>query len=280
MVERLVRRLAAGRSRNRSGGSRPPAEGYRDRASTQTRFFRNEPQLSAVVRAVARTWQPGASLDVLHVGGSIGCEALSFVIAMKELDPRFRLRVLSTDVDVSALEYARRQRYDEEWFRPILGEGGMAESLRAKWFTVHTDQERRQYVPDAALTEHVRFDVLDMRQPEPAPRADVVFCQNVLIHMNSGLAERCLRNVLGLVRAPGLLICAGMDLDLRRVIHDEGLRPVTDSLREIHEAWVSHRTHFREDRGRYYFELEDIDEGRADWLVRYCSIFAKDPVCA
>ena len=57
MVERLVRRLAAGRSRNRSGGSRPPAEGYRDRASTQTRFFRNEPQLSAVVRAVARTWR-------------------------------------------------------------------------------------------------------------------------------------------------------------------------------------------------------------------------------
>jgi chemotaxis methyl-accepting protein methylase len=275
MVGRLVRRLG------RSGVSRPPAEGYRDRASGQTRFFRNEPQLSAVARAVTRTWQPGSSLEVLHVGGSIGCEALSFVIAMQELDARFRLRVLSTDIDLSALEHARRRSYDEEWFRPILGEGGMAESLRAKWFTEHTEQDRRRYVPVAGLAEHVRFDVLDMRQPEPERRADIVFCQNVLIHMNSGLAERCLRNVIRLVRTPGLLVCAGMDLDLKHVIHDEGLRPVTDSLREIHEAWVSHRTHFREDRGRYYFELEDIDESRADWLTRYCSIFAKEPAaCA
>lgn len=253
-----------------------PVGAYRDQMSGTTCFFRNYPQFLALTRAVRAAWPPGTRLDVLHVGGSVGCEALSFIIVMREREPSYELHVLSTDVDGESLEGARSFRYDARWFEPILGEGGSPDEVRAKWFAAHREHDRLVYVPDVRITQRLDFAALDISAPEQTMSADIVFCQNVLIHMDRPLAERCLQNALRLLRSPSLLVCGGMDLDLRSAIRNAGLRPITDSIREIHEAWSSHRFHFRNDRGRHYFELEDLDEARPDWTTRYCSIFAKD----
>jgi hypothetical protein len=102
-----------------------------------------------------------------------------------------------------------------------------------------------------------------------------VLCQNVLIHMTPRLADRALRNSLAMVRRPGLFVCGGMDLGQRASIVQAGLVPVTDSIEAIHDGWVSHREHYRTHRGRYYFELEDLDRSRTDWEMRYASIFMR-----
>jgi chemotaxis methyl-accepting protein methylase len=248
--------------------------------STTTRFFRNYPQLVTVAETVGTVWEPGSTLDVLHIGGSIGCEALSFMIVMEECEPSFELRVVSTDVDVQVLEYGRGFAYDEEMFAPILGEGGAPPELLAKWFAADGARGRRVRVPDPRVSRRLSFAPLDISAPQAGRSADIVFCQNVLIHMSRALAERCLRNVLGLLRSPAVLVCGGMDLGLRSTLRGAGLRPIADRIREIHEAWASHRFHFRNDRGRYYFELEDLDEARTDWVTRYSSIFVKDRACA
>ncbi len=259
-----------------SGGLRAARTGYRHEMSGTTRFFRNYPQLLALTRAVASIWPAGRELDVLHIGGSVGCEALSFAIVMKERLPGYRLRILSTDVDARALEYGRRAQYSPEWFEPILGEGGVPDGVRAKWFAARRADGRPVYLPDPQLTESLTFGVLDLGAPNRALRADILFCQNVLVHMESALAARCLDNALDMLRSPALLVCGGMELDLRAAIRGAGLRPVTDSIREIHEAWASNRHHFQHERGLYYFELEDLDDRRPDWVTRYASIFVKD----
>jgi hypothetical protein len=258
------------------GDRRGAGGGYRDEMSGTTRFFRNHPQLLALTRAVASIWPAGSELDVLHVGGSVGCEALSFAIMMKEREPGYSLRVTSTDVDGKALEYGRRSRYSAEWFEPILGEGGMPADTRARWFTVESQDGQPVHAPARQVAESLTFAFLDIASPARAITADIVFCNNVLVHMERPMAERCLQNVLRMLRSPALLVCGGMDLDLRPSIRSAGLRPITDSIREIHEAWAANRHHYRHDRGAYYFELEDLDERRPDWVTRYASIFVKD----
>ena len=110
-------------------------DGYREQLSTNTRFFRNYPQLAALARTVAVNWPAAASLDVLHVGGSIGCEAISFLIAMHEFQPAFQLRVVSTDFNPATIEEARQLRFREPYFTPIYGgEGSNPNGWREKWF--------------------------------------------------------------------------------------------------------------------------------------------------
>jgi hypothetical protein len=195
---------------------------------------------------------------------------------MKETDPSYDLKVLSTDRDAGSLDYGRKLAYDAEWFTPILGEGGNQDRLRDRWFTVHETEGKKVYMPSNAATKGLSFERFDISEPQVKLNADIIFCQNVLIHMKPKLAEKCLRNVLNILKSPSVLVCAGMDLDLKGVIVQSGLRPVADSIQEIHESWCSHRAHYRNDPGKYYFELEDMDTTRKDWLSRYSSIFVRN----
>ena len=249
--------------------------GYRDQLSTTTRFFRNYGQLLTVGRTVARVWSEGAALSALHVGGSVGCEALSLLVAMEETQPSYDLRSVSTDVDAGVLACGQRLEYDDHWFEPILGEGGDPGGLRGRWFVVGERDGRRVWRPRPQLASRVSFAVLDITRPAIGTHADLVLCQNVLIHMTPRLAARSLRHALSMVRRPGVFVCGGMDLDLRALVVEAGFAPVTDSIDAIHDGWVSHRTHFREHRGTHYFELEDLDRSRPDWPVRYASIFVR-----
>ena len=255
---------------------KPAADGYREQLSTNTRFFRNYAQLVALARTVAAYWPVASSLDVLHVGGSVGCEAISFLIAMHEFQPSYQLRVTSTDVNRATLEEARRLRFGTEYFTPILGsEGGNPNGWREKWFTQQVVDGKIYYTPVSSLTQALRFERMDLSQTQLGIGADVVFCQNVLIHMQPELARRALSNAMAMLRSRGLFVCAGMDLDLKAMVGQQGLEPVTDSLREIHEAWESQRIHARPESKSCYLALEDLDLQRPDWAVRYSSIFLK-----
>ncbi|HZQ05143.1 MAG TPA: CheR family methyltransferase, partial [Anaerolineae bacterium] len=162
----------------------PTNQGYRESASATTRFFRNYPQLLALARTVSTVWPGGTKLDVLHIGGSWGCEALSFQIVMREQQPSFQLETVSTDLDDAIIVPARRMEYSGEFFQPLReNEGGNPNNLREKWFDVLRVAGPRVYRPKAVLARSIRFQTLDIRQPPAALTADIVFCQNVLVHM-------------------------------------------------------------------------------------------------
>ena len=78
------------------------------------------------------------------------------------------------------------------------------------------------------------------------------------------------RNFAQLVKPGGYLFVSGVDLNVRaKVARDLGWRPVTDSIREIHEGDPS----LLRDWPSQYWGLEPFDAERRDWQMRYASVF-------
>ena len=99
---------------------------------------------------------------------------------------------------------------------------------------------------------------------------DIVVSNNFLCHMEPGAAERCLRNIAGLVRNRGCLFVSGIDLDVRtKVALDLGWTPVEELLEEIHDGdiWL------RQLWPGHYAGLEPLDRRRSDWKIRYATVF-------
>jgi chemotaxis methyl-accepting protein methylase len=249
----------------------------RDQNSTTTCFFRNRTQLAELVqRVIPVLWPQQQQLDVLVIGGSIGCEALSLAIAMRQQDPRHQFRILSTDRQESVLAEGRTGRYAAALFEPIFpGEGGTPIEIQTQWFRP-LNVPGTIYQADHQLLADVRFARFDVLQ-DPVPGTfDLVICQNVLVHMEDADADTALRLALDCARAKCVFLCGGMKLDLRRGLDAAGLRPWAGAIDAIHDGWASHRMHYREHRGKYYFELEDLDRNRPNWEERYASIFYRD----
>ena len=99
---------------------------------------------------------------------------------------------------------------------------------------------------------------------------DIVVANRFLCHMKPAAAERCLRNIARLVKPGGYLFVSGIDLDVRtRVAQEMGWKPVTDLIREIHEGDTSLRNGWPLE----YWALEPFCDDRADWRIRYASVF-------
>ncbi len=255
---------------------------HRPQLSHTTVFFRNRPQLEEWAGALLpRVWPDGANdLEMLVCGGSIGCEVLSLLIALREFGPggsvAWRARALSIDIAEGVTEHGRAGRYAAATFEPWYGiEGGMPASVRERWFTAEEDGAFWRPLPE--LQAAAGFQTLDLLAEPLARQFDLLVCQNVLTHLAPPPASALLARLLALAKPQAVLICAGMDLDLKTRIAEAGFRPWTGRIDEIHEAFATHRMHYRENRGQHYFELEDIDRCRADWESRYSTLFYRCP---
>ena len=252
----------------------PAATGYRPQFSHSTVFFRNRPQLEELSALLPHVWPDGADgLEALVCGGSIGCEAYSLLIALREFGPGSpRASVLSIDVAEAVTAQGRAARFPADTFVPLYGmEGGMADGMRARWFT--PEQNGAWWQPSAELQAAAEFRTLDLLVEPLARTFDLLVCQNVLIHLEAPLAVSLLTRLLARAKPRAVFICYGLDLDLKTRITEAGFRPWTGRLEEIHEAFATHRMHYRQNRGQYYFELEDIDRTRPDWEARYGTLF-------
>ena len=254
---------------------------YRQQLSHTTVFFRNRPQLEELAGAVLPVvWNDHpANLRILACGGSIGCEAYSLLVALREYSPdslKAGGSVLSIDLTETVAAHGREAWFPAKTFAPLFGmEGGMPETIRARWFTAQADGAF--WTPREELRAQVEFRMHDLLE-EPLPeRFDLVVCQNVLTHLQPASATTLLGRLLDRAKARAVCVCSGVDLDLKTQIAEAGFRPWTGRLDEIHNAFASHRMHYRENRGRHYFELEDIDRSRPDWAVRYSTLFYRCP---
>jgi len=108
-------------------------------------------------------------------------------------------------------------------------------------------------------------ELVDLLGPQ-----DIVVANRFLCHMNPITAERCLRNVGRMVKRGGYLFVSGIDLDVRtRVAQDLDWKPITESMREIHEGDVSLQRGWPFE----YWGLEPFSQRRPDWKTRYASVF-------
>ncbi len=263
----------------------PAAPEHRPQFSHTTVFLRNRPQLEELAGVLLPHVWPGGAPDIaaLVCGGSIGCEAYSLLVALREFGPggdrSLRGNVLSIDIAEAVTAQGRAGHFTPETFAPLFGmEGGMPGDIRDRWFAAEEDDAFWQPRPE--LQAAAEFQTLDLLTEPLAREFDLVVCQNVLTHLEPPAATVLLDRLLARAKPRAVFLCSGVDLDLKAQIAGAGFQPWMGRLDEIHDAFASHRMHFRQNRGQHYFELEDIDRARPDWPVRYCTLFYRDPAGA
>jgi chemotaxis methyl-accepting protein methylase len=262
--------------------------------STGTYFFRNRPELELLLRLL-KELPTGSTVDMAILGCSKGAEVYSFSYTIRTARPDLRLRLSALDIDKDTLEFAKGGVYS------LASE---QEASNSSSFSHQPGRDvaaktARDQPPSSSMFEHMSPPEIEamferngawgrVRSPfrdgigwrvgdagdqgvaaELGPQ-DIVVANRFLCHMHPGDAEACLRNLARLVKSGGYLFVSGVDLAVRSKVASEcGWRPVADLIEEIHEGDPS----LRRDWPLKYWGLEPLDRTRADWRVRYASVF-------
>ncbi|HVJ53768.1 MAG TPA: CheR family methyltransferase [Aliidongia sp.] len=234
-----------------------------------TFFFRNRPQLELARRLSGEL--PDPKITILAC--SIGAEVYSILWALRSGRPGLKIAANAVDISEEALEFGRGGIY------PLAGSHLTDQKIFARLTNLEKhglfDVEANRLNVKAWLKEGITWRIGDAANPrlvELLGPQDLVFANNFLCHMQAEDAERCLRNIVKLVRPGGYLFVSGIDLDVRtKVARDLGLEPVIDLMEEAHNGDPS----LLKDWPFRYWGLEPFDPRRQDWKTRYSSAFRR-----
>jgi chemotaxis protein methyltransferase CheR len=170
-----------------------------------SRFFRNADVFAAVGKAIAQSCAGARrrDLSVWSAGCGRGEEPYSVAALLDELGYAAG-RVLATDIDPKALEFALAGRYPEDALAEVDAE------RKARYFSAVAGRQCTEYVVAPRLSQRVEFrrhDLTSDRLPSNGG-FDLVCCRNVLIYFEPALQQRVLR-LLGSALAPGGLLFLG-----------------------------------------------------------------------
>lgn len=236
-----------------------------DRQQSQdTWFLRNLPMLLAI-RDTIDDFECGETVRFCTIGCSTGAEIYSVLWMVRKARPD--LKILPTGVDISkfAIEKARAGRYSLQ--DPELR--GVSEESLTELFDITGDALKIK----EWIAEGVEWKVGDARDDRITAQVglqDIVLANNFLIHMTVREATACLHKIVKLVRLGGLLVCWGIDLDVReRVAQQLQLQPIPTRIEEIYKAASGARNGWP----WHYWGLEPLDKRRKGWGLRYASLF-------
>ncbi|MBN1661288.1 MAG: tetratricopeptide repeat protein [Anaerolineae bacterium] len=193
----------------------------------ETYFFR-EPRQFEVLRdrvlpeLLANRRREGAGVDLRlwSAGCATGEEAYSLAMTLADSQYTtgvpFEATIVGTDIDATALEYARLGCYGERAVRLV------PDALRQRYLTRRGD--RWCVVPEVARLVTFRMHNLaspclpsDLA-PEVLGGVDVIFCRNVTIYFDEPMRERLNACLAGLLREGGYLFVASAET----LGHDRG----------------------------------------------------------
>jgi SAM-dependent methyltransferase len=239
-----------------------------------TYFLRNRPELE-LIRRLLEQKSSGDILRVAVLGCSFGAEAYSVAWRIRSARPDLRLILNAVDISRHAVEFAAAGVYSLTRSEPAISMifDRMSAAEKEEFFEMDGDAA----VVKPWIKEGITWSVGDVREPEVIDALgsqDIVVASNFLCHMDPPEAERCLRNIAGLVTPYGHLFVSGIDLDVRtKVARDLGWKPVQELFEEIHDGDPCLRSHFP----WQYGGLEPLDKKRRDWRIRYAAAFQVVP---
>ena len=160
---------------------------FRDLLIGVTEFFRTPNawvRLAEVIRARIRETDEGAPFRVWVPGCSTGEEAYSLAILLaeiqEELDRSVDVQIFATDIDVRAIDVARRGRYPEGSIE------GMDQARVDSFFQSDGDVVR--------VTREIRqtcvFAVQNLLSDPPLSSLDLISCRNLLIYLDHDVQAR------------------------------------------------------------------------------------------
>ena len=170
-----------------------------------TEFFRDEELYSylgdrLLPRLVLEAQQHDAELRLWSAGCATGQEAYSLAILLaeqlgNELE-RAGVRIFATDLDASAIEFARSGVY------PRTAVEHLPPELLERYFN-RTDGE---FEVSKRIRSMVIFGEHDLVQRAPFPHIDLVLCRNVLMYFTTELQRRALHLFAFALRDGGALV--------------------------------------------------------------------------
>jgi len=232
--------------------------------SNVTWFLRNPILLSEIYEAINQ-FKQGETVRLCAVGCSTGAEIYSVLYSARKARPDLNIETVAIDISEWAIGRASAGRYkrsdpemedvSEESMRELFEMDGGALKIKP-W-----------------ISQGIRWILGDARSPrlrELIEQQDIVIANNFMIHMRTAEATGCFQNVAGLVRPGGLLVCWGMDVDVReRVALQLHLQPLSGRVEEMHNsAWRA-----LSGWPWQYWGLEPLDKRRAHWDFRYAPLF-------
>jgi len=153
----------------------------------ETYFFRNQPQLDALVKFLIPDILNSSGrlnknkIRIWSAASSSGEEAYSIAIMFNELIkpkyPNVQLEIVGTDINYSVVETARRGIFKEYSIR----------NTPAYFLKKYFKKEDNLYLLDPAIKRMVKFNTLnlsDAKAMRMMRNFDVIFCANVLIYFD------------------------------------------------------------------------------------------------
>ena len=213
----------------------------------------------------------GSILRIAVLGCSIGAEVYSILWTIRSARPDLEVLLNAVDISEQILSFAEKGIYTPDISQfvsaPIFERLTEAEILEM------FDWEGNQAKVKSWLREGITWHLRDTADPEliniVGPQ-DMVVASNFLCHMAAPDAEKCLRNIAGLVSPGGYLFVSGVDLDVRtKMALDLGWEPVAELMAEIHDGDPS----VRADWPWEWWGLEPLNRKRPDWQTRYAAAF-------
>ena len=217
----------------------------------------------------------GSTIDLTILGCSKGAEVYSFSYMIRTKRPDLNLRLCALDISREPLEIAEAGVYPLDAVEPSKDRGfrSIFERMSPVEMEDLFEQDRENARVRPRFRSGITWRLGDAGDPgliEDLGLQDIVVANRFLCHMRPDDAEACLRKLARLVKSGGYLFVSGVDLAVRsKVASEQGWRPVTDLIEEIHEGDPS----LRRDWPLEYWGLEPLDHGREDWKMRYASVF-------
>jgi chemotaxis methyl-accepting protein methylase len=234
--------------------------------STSTWFLRNLPLLQTLCQLISSR-DSSQPLRLCSIGCSTGAELYSLLWLLRKAEPKLNLLPVGIDQSPSVVERAKLGTYGRQGpeLRDLDDEflSDMFEQAGSEWKIKNWIGQGVQWIVGDATSSELRARI--------GPQ-DVVLANNFLVHMQKPDAEACLTDLLDLTKEGALLVCRGVDLDVRRkIVRKFNLTPIATRLEEIHNANperdAPHGWPWR------YWSLEPFDKSRKDWVERYATIF-------
>jgi chemotaxis methyl-accepting protein methylase len=256
-----------------------------------TFFLRNRPELQLLSRLLNH--KPyGSRVDISILACSKGAEVYSVAWAIRSTRPDLQLNIYAVDISQEILDFALRGVYSLEGPNASSQHSRVSEGRENVAWNTFRDQNAWMFERMSSEELDAMFEVNgNQASIRPGLRngitwicgdagssniraaigpQDIVIANRFLCHMRPEVAEECLRNIAKMVRPGGYLFVSGIDLDVRTSVALEmGWQPVPDLLREIHDGDDSIRRGWPME----YWGLEPLDDHRADWKIRYASVF-------
>jgi len=239
----------------------------------------------------------GARLAISVLACSKGAEVYSILWSIRRSRPDLKVSLQAVDISQEIIDFAKEGAYSLKGpgSLPAQDNSDMAEEERLISLTCKDqgfnqsasvfqrldksemnemfDSEGDQAEVKSWLKEGISWrlgDATDSELIRTLGPQDIVVANRFLCHMEPAAAERCLRNIAGLVKPGGYIFVSGVDLDVRtKVAKDLHWKPVSDLIREVHEGDPSLTMGWPFG----WWGLEPFCEDRPDWRIRYASVF-------